>query len=70
MLRRHSEEVGICIDDQAALVIDGDKFRVLASDVAGDSERVTKKIVNSDGSITATLFRPSGEELPLTDLVE
>lgn len=70
MMQRHSSETGVCIDDQAALIIDGDMFHVVASEVAGSSERVTKKIVNDDGSISATVFRPSTGIRPLSELLD
>lgn len=70
MIGRHSLETGICIDDQAALVIDGDSFRVVSSDVAGKSDRVTKKSVGLKGEIKVTVFHPFNEMRPLRDLVE
>ena len=70
MLQRHPAETGVCIDDQAALVIDGDRFCVVASDIAGESNRVTKKVVNNDGTISATVFHPSSDMQPLANLLQ
>lgn len=41
MLKEHSSETGVCIDDQAAISIDGDKWRVLATN---STSKVTIKV--------------------------
>ena len=55
--RRHKRfpaEVGIGIEDQAAILIDGDKFKVLSTD--GRSHVVQKK-VRTDGSLDTIHFQ-------------
>jgi hypothetical protein len=55
--RRHKKfpsEIGIGIEDQAAILIDGDKFKVLSTD--GQSH-VIKKKVGTNGSIEGIHFR-------------
>lgn len=32
MMLRHAHETGVCIDDQAAIVLDGDSWRVVSTD--------------------------------------
>lgn len=55
--RRHKKfpsEIGIGIEDQAAILIDGDKFKVLSTD--GRSHVIKKKVL-TDGSIGAIHFQ-------------
>lgn len=74
MLMRRSSDVGIGIDDQAALVIDGDSFTVVASSTAGASVRVTKKVVQhhdfGDAAIIETVFSAGTKAHPLSALVD
>jgi hypothetical protein len=49
----------------AALVIDGDTFRVLARD---GTSKVTKKYVCADGSMAESYFLPDGTLYNMSDL--
>lgn len=60
--------MGVCIDDQAAIVIDGDQFKVVATESAGGSNRVTRKDVMPDGSISERVYLPSSKFYPLKEL--
>jgi hypothetical protein len=74
LIRRGGVEVGVGIDDQAAIVIDGDSFSVVASSSAGASVRVTKKIVyqnpSDEGAIKEKVFVAGPATYALSDLVE
>jgi len=67
MLKRHGSEVGVCIDDQAALIIDGDKFQVLAAD--GKSTTTVCKKFLKRGRVEAKVFPPSRQHHPLKQLL-
>lgn len=47
-------ELGVCIDDQAALVIDGDAFRVIATETASATTAVRTKRVMKHSATAAT----------------
>jgi len=72
MLRRRMRKsksvpnIGVCIDDQAALLVDGDSFRVLSTD---GKSGVCRKDVQDDGSIEKTVFSPSEEFKSLDHLI-
>ncbi len=70
MLTRIGSEVGIGIDDQAGIVVDGDQFRVVATENAGTSNKVTKKVVDRSGKIKETIFRPDSRWHPLRELTD
>jgi hypothetical protein len=67
--RRHKKspnEVGIGIDDQAAILVDGDQFKVLSTD---GKSHITKKKYTSEGTIEETHFTSNDDVFhPLTDL--
>ncbi len=80
------QEIGVCIDDQAALVIDGNMFRVVATEEASASTAVRRKkvrrvAVNDDDDnaiergegqqvVEETTFLPSVTYYPLSDLID
>lgn len=67
--RRHKknpDEVGIGIDDQAAILIEGDQFKVLSTD---GRAHVTKKKYKSDGTIDETHFICDNKFHLLNDLL-
>lgn len=70
MLQRRSKknrsEFGIGIDDQAAILIEGDQFKILSTD---GTSHVTKKKVKLDNTIEETLFVSDGNFHPLTELL-
>jgi hypothetical protein len=51
--KKYPSEIGIGIEDQAAILIDGDKFKVLSTD---GRSHVTKKKVRSDGTLGELRF--------------
>ena len=59
-------EIGIGIDDQTAILVENDKFRVLSTD---GKAKVTKKTLKVDGSIIEKVFLPSSVMIPLNELV-
>ena len=69
MLTRGSE-VGVGIDDQAGIVVDGDQFRVVATESAGLSNKVTKKVVDDNGEIKEFVFVPESKWRPLRELTD
>lgn len=70
MLQRRSKknplEIGIGIDDQAAIMIQGDQFKILSTD---GKSHVTKKKVNSNNTIEETPFLCDDNFHPLSELL-
>jgi cyanophycinase-like exopeptidase len=56
MLLKHPGEVGIGIDDHGAILIDGNRWRVLKAD---DNSKVCLKHVTDNGTVEATLYTAS-----------
>ncbi len=71
LLRRNrsgKEETGVGIDDQAAILVVGDEFRVLSTN--GDVSKVTLVKYNKDSdSLDQRVFLPSEEMLSLKELL-
>ena len=70
MLQRRSKkdpsEIGIGIDDQAAIVIQGDQFKILSTD---GRSRVTKKKVQPNSTIEEIPFDSDGKFHSLNELL-
>lgn len=64
--KKHPHEIGIGIDDQAAILIEGDQFKVLSTD---GRSHVTKKKCKSDGTIEETHFPCDNSFHPLHELL-
>lgn len=74
MLAKHAGDQGVCIDDQAALIVDGDMFRVVVTDVASATTAVRSRRVVVDHSVEGgsrivnNVFLPTKDFLPLSML--
>ena len=66
MLRRNRHSVGVCVEDQAAVVIDGDSFHVVAAD---GKSKVLRKRVEKGGSISSVVFKPGENPRTLVELI-
>jgi cyanophycinase-like exopeptidase len=64
--KKNSNEIGIGIDDQAAIVVDGDQFKVLSTD---GKAHVMKKRYTDDGTIQEIHYASNDDVFhPLSDL--
>ena len=61
--------VGVGIDDQAAIIVEGDKFHVVSTDGLA---KVTKVTVNANGSILEKIYPSSNKKTihSLSELIE
>lgn len=66
LLQRFPEEVGVAIDDHAAILINGNQWKVLS---AADNAKVAIKRVEEDGSVNIMTYEPGPTFYP-TDLFE
>lgn len=63
LMRQRNPETGIAIDDQAVLVVDGDRFRVMSTGADADA-KVTVKKVDNGGKIQTEEFSASEDFKP------
>jgi cyanophycinase-like exopeptidase len=67
MLIKHNHEIGIGIDDQAAIVINDDQFKIVSTN--GNISKLTKKIYNKElNEINERIFYPDNNYHSIEEL--